>query len=643
MDLKTTERIVFHEITKTAILNALESPRKINDDLVNAQQARRALDRLVGYELSPFLWKKIRTGLSAGRVQSVAVRLISDREQEIKKFVKEEFWTIEAKLKKQSTDESNSFIAKLLKKDNKNLDKFFIKNKETADKILDDVKDKDFIIDKIKVKEVKKKTPTPFTTSSLQQDAVNKLGFSAKQTMMIAQQLYEGIVLDNKEQIGLITYMRTDSTNLSSQAIDKTRDYIKNSIGKEYLPSKPKVYKTKSKGAQEAHEAIRPTFPEKTPDSIKKHLDDKQYKLYDLIWRRTIACQMKEAIMKQTSIDIATDNYTWRTSGSIIKFDGFLKVYQTKTKETILPELEEKETLDKIEIKPLQHFTEPPARYSEATLIKTLEEKGIGRPSTYAPTISTIQNRGYVVKNETKKFEPTEVGELVNTVLIKHFPNIVDFSFTANMEENLDKIAEGDIQWTPVIKNFYTPFKENLSKKEVEVQKKDLTEEKTDKKCEKCNSDMIIKLGRFGKFYACSNYPECKNTKPLETENAKTSQPEEETNELCEKCNSKMIYKMGRYGKFLACSNYPDCKNIKSIKKTTGVKCPDCKDGDILERKSKRGKIFYGCSGYPKCNFALWSKPINEKCPKCESILVLAAKEKIKCSNKECKFTKDQE
>lgn len=638
---KECERIVFHEITKNAIEEALKNPRKLNMNLVNAQQARRALDRLVGYELSPFLWKKVRRGLSAGRVQSVAVRLIAEREEEIKAFKQEEYWTIESLLKKQTDDKDNSFEAKLVKKNDKTLDKFAIKNDEDAQKIKAEIEKEPFVISNITKKQTKKKPIGPFTTSTLQQTASNKLGFSTKETMMLAQQLYEGIPLENKEAIGLITYMRTDSTSLSKEAVAVARDYIVKEYGKDYLPGKPASYKTKSKSAQEAHESIRPTFPDRSPASIQEYLNPKQFKLYDLIWRRMIACQMQPALIDQTSVDINAGIYTFRSNGSIITFDGFLKIYVTQTKEKLLPALEDKETLDLIELKPNQHFTEPPPRYTEASLVKSLEEEGIGRPSTYAPTISTIQDREYVIKNEDKKFEPTETGMLVNKVLVEHFANIVNLKFTATMEKDLDKIATGEKEWQPILKSFYMPFKENLQLKDKEVDRKDITEEKTDVKCDKCGSDMVIKLGRFGKFMACSNYPDCKNTHPLPGEEGKKPPEAEKSDEKCEKCGQPMVYKVGRYGKFLGCSGYPDCKNIKSIKKLTGVKCPDCEKGDILEKKSKRGKVFFACSEYPNCKFALWNKPTGEKCPKCNSLVTFAAKGKAKCSSKNCDYITD--
>jgi len=623
-------RIVFHEITKSAIENALKNPHDIDDNLVDAQQARRILDRLVGYNLSPFLWKKVARGLSAGRVQSVAVRLIVEREREREAFKQEEYWSVTALFKE-------NFEAKLLKKDGKSLGKLAIKNKEAADKIISDLQNTQYIIENISKKETKKNPLPPFTTSTLQQEANKRLGYSAKQTMMLAQQLYEN---------GHITYMRTDSVNLANEALSTIRKHIETKFGREYLPASANFYKTKSKGAQEAHEAIRPTTPSNAPETIQK-LDAKQNKLYELIWQRAIACQMNPALIDSTSIDIAASNYGFRATGSTIKFDGFLKVYPIRMESAVLPELEEKQNLSLKELKPDQHFTQPPARYSEAALVKAMEEFGIGRPSTYAPTISTIITRKYIEKDENKKLFPTEIGKLVSDVLVAHFSDIVDYKFTAKMEDELDEIAEGKKEWVPVLDNFYKPFKENLMTKTKEISKKDLVEEKTDEICEKCGSPMVIKVGRFGKFLACSNYPDCKSTKQIGAD-GKLEEPEK-TDEVCDKCGSPMVVKMGRFGKFLACSAYPGCKNIKNLGQNgkpaepvaTGIKCPECDKGEIVEKRSRRGKIFYGCSNYPNCKFALWNKPNGEKCKKCGSMMVVKVTKKdgeqVVCSNKECK------
>lgn len=604
---KKIQRITFHEITKKAIEDALKNPRDINMSLVDAQQARRVLDRLVGYKLSPFLWKKVARGLSAGRVQSVAVRLICEREKEIQNFKEEEYWSIEAALEKNK----QQFTAQLVKEKNKVIKKLAIKNQAQAQQILDNLNQADYQVLSVEKKEAKRQPPTPFTTSTLQQEASRKLGFSAKQTMMLAQKLYEGIELGSQGSVGLITYMRTDSLNLSSFSLDNIRNFITKEFVNDYLPANPKIYKTKSKGAQEAHEAIRPTDINNTPEKIKKYLEPKQYRLYNLIWQRTLACQMNPAIMDQTKVDIKANDYIFRANGSTIKFPGYLKIYSSSIKENILPELNEKDRLNLIELKKQQHFTQPPARYTEASLIKSLEEYGIGRPSTYAPTLSTIQERNYVFKNDDKKLQPTEIGTLVNTVLVDHFPQIVDYNFTAQMEEDLDKIAAGQKKWQPVIEDFYDPFIDNLKLKEKEVTKKELTEEQTEEKCEKCGSPMIIKMGRFGKFLACSNYPECKTTQPLFV--TKEEMQAEETSEKCPDCGNKLVVKMGRFGKFLACSNYPQCKFTKQIQKGTGIPCPKCKKGEIVVKKSKRGKIFWACNQYPKCDYASWDNPSKQK------------------------------
>ena len=641
------KRIVFHEITKNAILEALKNPRDLDMNLVDAQQARRILDRLVGYELSPFLWKKIRYGLSAGRVQSVAVRLIVEREEEIRKFKADEYWDIKSKVKSQKSKVDGEFETRLIKIDGKSVKKLDIKSKAEADEIKNNLEKAEYQVEKVTKKETKKNPLPPFTTSTLQQAANNKLHFSAKQTMMLAQKLYEGMNLGSKGATGLITYMRTDSLSLSKSSLESAEKYITNKFGKEYFSQR--FFKTKSKGAQEAHEAIRPTDPERDPESVKQYLDDKQYKLYKLIWQRMVASQMSSAVSDLTTIDVLADvatvvgagrdlplqpqQFLLRATGSIIKFEGFLKVYTIKSEEIILPKVDEKENLDLIKVLTEQHFTQPPARYTEASLVKKLEEEGIGRPSTYAPTLSTIQDRGYVEKIE-RKFHPKDIGELVNKLLVEHFPNIVDLKFTANMEKDFDEIAAGKIKWVPIIKDFYKPFKENLMQKEKEVNKKDLTEEATNEKCEKCDSPMIIKMGRFGKFMACNNYPDCKNTKQI-NEKGEVEEPET-TDEVCEKCGKPMVFKQGRYGKFLGCSGYPDCKNIKAIVKSTGVHCPECDKGEIVEKKSKKGKVFFACNQYPSCKYAMWNKPTGEKCSICGGLMSFGKEGKGFCGNKEC-------
>jgi len=585
LKLKNPQRIVFHEITKTAIDQALKSPRHIDMNLVDAQQARRILDRIVGYKLSPFLWKKIVKGLSAGRVQSVAVRLIVEKEREIEKFIPVEYWSIEALLKKQDAkndDQTNEFIAYLIKKNEKAIDKLEIKNKTEADKILQDLNGANYVVELIEKKETKKYPIPPFTTSTLQQAAWQRYKFSAKMTMSLAQRLYEE---------GNITYHRTDSLNLSEVSLISAKKFISEKYGQNYWAGNLIKYKTKNASAQEAHEAIRPTYTEKTPESLKG-IDARQLKLYTLIWQRFVASQMAPAIFDSVSADIQADDYTFRANGQTLKFDGFLKVYPTKFEETLLPDLEKNDNLNLLKLDSLQHFTEPPARYTEASLIKTLEKHGIGRPSTYAPIISTIQDRNYVSKNEQKRFFPSEMGIIVNDVLVKNFPEVVDIDFTAKMEKELDKVAEGKNNWKKACRDFYNPFAKNLENKYKEVKKENLTEE-TDKICPKCGSPIIERMGRFGKFYACSKFPECKYTESIENKN-----------------------------------------------KDLGIKCPKCKEGDIIARKTKRGKIFYGCNRFPKCDFALWDKPINELCPKCDSILIETKRKQTKCSNRECEYTK---
>ncbi|MFA6255002.1 MAG: type I DNA topoisomerase [Patescibacteria group bacterium] len=643
------KRIVFHEITEEAIQDALKNPRTIDLNLVDAQQARRVLDRLVGYQLSPLLWKKVARGLSAGRVQSVAVRLIVEREREIQAFKAEEYWSIETIFcpqKVKTGEKPIEFGAQLNQIDDKTIDKLAIKNQEQADKILADLKNAQYIITDLEKKATKKNPLPPFTTSTLQQAANNRLGFSAKQTMMFAQQLYEGVELGSQGAVGLITYMRTDSLNLADKFLTEAQSYIKDKFGDDYTHGK-KLYKAKSKMAQEAHEAIRPTSASNDPESVKQYLDDRQYKLYKLIWQRALASQMSEAVMDNTRVDIKAQAtpYTFRATGSIIKFAGFLKVYPTSTKENILPELKIKDELDLIAIDPNQHFTQPPARYSEATLVKALEEYDIGRPSTYAPTISTIQDRNYVVK-EDKRLKPTEIGILVNDLLVEHFPEIVDYKFTARLEDDLDEIAEGKIKWQPVIHEFWGPFKKNLDKKDKELSKKELTETKTDEICEKCGKPMVVKIGRFGKFLACTGYPECKNTKPISNSDFEPPAPPQETGEKCPECGSPLVKRKGRFGEFVGCSNYPKCKYIKKQPAQEFGTCPKCGQGKITGKRSRRG-WFYGCNRYPDCNFALWGKPVIEEgknepqtCPDCSSILVYGPNDTIKCSAKGCKYKK---
>ncbi|HOW60690.1 MAG TPA: type I DNA topoisomerase [Candidatus Moranbacteria bacterium] len=641
---KPYSRIVFHEITKSAIEKALQNPRKIDLNLVDAQQARRVLDRLVGYELSPFLWKKIRRGLSAGRVQSVALRLIVEREREIEKFKAEEFWTINAKLQKHN--EKQEFDANLTEKNGNKIEenvtlklfagdyktkKSIITDKKSAEEIATEINQAKFAVFSVEEKETLRNPAAPFTTSTLQQAAINNFGFSAKQTMATAQKLYEQ---------GYITYMRTDSLNLSLESLVSARKVIEKKFGKKYSLSSPRYYKNKSKSAQEAHEAIRPTNLETSPDKLESDLESSQYKLYRLIWNRTIACQMQSAKLNSVKVDIEAkgikNNYLFKATGSIIVFDGFMKVYNGKAAkaESFLPKLKEGDILDIKKIETQQKFTSAPPRYNEATLVKVLEENGIGRPSTYAPTISTIIERKYVEKNEEKRLYPVEIGLLVNDILVEHFPEIVSIDFTATIEKDFDEIAEGQRQWVPIIREFYEPFHSHLEIKIETVEKK---EEKIDQKCPECGGDLIIKFGRFGKFIACSNFPTCKYTGKTEEEK---KEDEKNSGIICDKCGALMVVKRGRFGSFLGCSKYPECKNIMKIEQKTGLKCPKCKTGDIVARKSRNGKIFYGCNKYPECDFAMWNKPTGDFCPNCGQPLAFAAKGKIKCSGKGCKFEK---
>ncbi len=635
------QRIVFHEITKEAILEALDNPRKLDQNLVDAQQARRVLDRLVGYELSPFLWRKVAKGLSAGRVQSVATRLIVEREREIQAFKKEEYWSLTAKL----TDEQkeNKFSADLYKIKRKTFKKLEL-TKEKVEKIKKELETSQYKVEKIEKKEIQKNPPTPFTTSTLQQAANRMLGFSAKQTMMVAQKLYEQ---------GFITYMRTDSLNLSNKFLNESQAWLKTNLGKEYSLDKSRVFKSKSKNAQEAHEAVRPTEVNNTPDNLKGKLDNNQERLYRLIWQRAVASQMPTAKLAATTINVEAkndkDEYILRASGQILIFPGYLKIYPEKTKEQELPELTEgqKLLLDKLQAD--QHFTNPPARYSDAGLVKELEKHGIGRPSTYAPTIATIITRNYVERDEKKKLKPTDIAFVVIDLLINHFSNIVDYKFTAKLEDDLDLIAEGKKKWPPVINNFYSDFHDNLENKYQEIQKSEIMpEEKSNEKCDKCGADMIIKTGRYGKFLACSAFPDCKNIKGMNgngkngdkevSEEMKELQ-EKYKNEICDKCDAEMAVKTGKYGPFLACTGYPKCKNIKNItakgEKELDIDCPACDEGKIVKKFSRRG-AFYACDAYPKCKNAYWGKPTGDKCPDCECLMVNDKEGKVVCSNKGC-------
>ncbi|ACM19916.1 DNA topoisomerase I [Geotalea daltonii FRC-32] len=614
------KRVVFHEITKGAIVNAVENPRGISHELVDAQQARSVLDYLVGFNLSPFLWKKIRYGLSAGRVQSVALRLICEREKEIQAFVEQEYWTIGADL---STAGKQNFTANLVEADGKKLGKFDIPGKEAADKLIEILDKATYSVEKVTKSERKRQPSPPFTTSTLQQEAARKLGFSAKKTMSIAQKLYEGIDI-GEGTIGLITYMRTDSVVLSQQALDEAHQVITSLYGKEYALAKPRVFKNKAKNAQEAHEAIRPTYISKTPVELKKFLSSDQFKLYDLIWKRTVACQMAEALLDQTSVEIsAGKGYKFRVAGTVIRFPGFMKLYiegvddETEEKEGVLPPLNEGDSLQLRDLLPEQHFTQPPPRYTEATLVKTLEEYGIGRPSTYASIMNTLVERKYA-RLDKKRFFPEDVGMVVSELLVNHFTKYVDYNFTASLEEELDQVSRGEKKWKPLLHEFWQPFHNLLKQKEGEVNKSDLTTEATDEICPECGKPLVVKLGKFGKFFACSGYPECKYIRPLDKDKKESAEPVF-SEEKCEKCGSQMLIKEGRFGKYLACSAYPACKNMQPLVKPkgTGIKCVECGEGELTEKKSRYGKMFYSCNRYPQCKFALWDLPVEKPCPKC--------------------------
>lgn len=648
------QRVVFHEITKAAIIHAVENPRDIALDLVDAQQARSILDYLVGFNLSPFLWKKIRYGLSAGRVQSVALRLVCEREKEIAAFIEQEYWTVGTRLEKMS---GQGFKAGLIAVGGKKLGKFDIPDAAAAEAMKAGIAQGTVQVASVNRKEMKRTPAPPFTTSTLQQEASRKLGFSAKKTMSTAQKLYEGVAIGDDGTVGLITYMRTDSVNLSAQALQEAHDLITVAYGKEYALAKPRFYKNKSKNAQEAHEAVRPTYIEKTPAELKKYLSPDLFKLYELIWKRTVACQMAEALLDQTSVDIAVtgsakQEFTLRATGSVLRFPGFMKLYiegvddEDEEKEGTLPPLDEGELLKLLEVIPEQHFTQPPPRYTEATLVKTLEEYGIGRPSTYASTLNTLVERKYA-RLDKKRFFPEDVGMVVNDLLTAHFPKYVDYNFTAGLEEELDQISRGEKQWKPLLREFWEPFITLLKQKEGEVKKDDLTTETLEEACPECGKPLAIKLGKRGKFIACTGFKEgCKYTRNLETSGSEEAAEPEISEEKCDKCGLPMLIKSGRYGKYLACSGYPACKNIQPLNKPkgTGVPCPECNQGELTEKKSRYGKMFYSCNRYPDCKFALWDPPVQEPCPKCGfPVLVKKVYKKkgefLKCPKEGCDWT----
>lgn len=592
LDMNDNNRVEFNEITKTGIQNGMNNPHKIDIDLVNAQQARRILDRLVGYKLSPFLWKKVKRGLSAGRVQSVAVRIVVERENEIKKFIPQEYWSVDAVF--ESVNSKKAFKSTLVSVKGKKID---IPDAKSANEILESLKGAEYTVKAVRKKVVKKQPSPPFITSTLQQEASRRLGFASRRTMKIAQELYEGVDIQGMGAVGLITYMRTDSLRLSDEAVKSARDYIESAYGKSYLPSEPRVYKTK-KNAQDAHEAIRPSITELTPSNVKSSLSPDQYKLYKLIWERFISCQMENALLDTVSVDIEARDCIFRSSGYSVKFDGFTALYTESTdgEEENKKELPLLENGDKLNLKSLagnQHFTQPPARYTEATLIKALEENGIGRPSTYAPTITTIISRMYV-EHDGKQLKPTNLGEVITQLMKEHFKNIVDYKFTAQMENDLDCIERGEKDWVKTLDEFYNDFSETL------------------KKAEECMEGKRIKV------------------------------PDEETDEICDQCGKKMVIKYGPYGKFIACSGFPDCKNTKKIIQETKGKCPLC-GKKIIVKKSKRGRSFYGCEGFPDCNFMTWNEPVEEKCPDCGNTLFQKGKKngKLVCEKPDCGYERD--
>ncbi|WP_218835284.1 type I DNA topoisomerase [Sedimentibacter hydroxybenzoicus] len=622
-------RIEFNEITKDAIKKASKNPRKINIDLVDAQQARRILDRLVGYNISPLLWKKIEKGLSAGRVQSVALKLVIDREREIMEFKPEEYWSLELEVKKQK----KKFTAKYAGNySNGKVNKIKIKNENDINKILNSLDKEKLNVFKVDKTKSYSKPSAPFTTSSLQQEANRRINFTAKKTMMVAQQLYEGVNVKGEGSIGLVTYIRTDSFRLSDEATASAKEYISGNFGEKYFLNRTYAKSKKSENkVQDAHEAIRPTSVFRNPELIKDSLTNDQYKLYSLIWKRFVASQMVDAEYDVTKVLLNNNDNIFEANGRVLVFDGYKAVYKysDESESKLLPNVEAGEQLEIAKILPEQHFTQPPARYTEASLIKDLEERGIGRPSTYAPTITTITSRDYIVKDKNY-LVPTDMGFLVTEMMEKYFSNIVNEKFTAELETSLDEIASGKKEWNEVIKDFYRGFKTELDIAEKEMEEIEIKDEVSDVKCENCGAFMVIKKGRYGKFLACPNYPECKNTKPLNS-----GEQAEETDEVCENCGSKMLKRKGRYGEFLACSNYPDCKNTKPILKTIDVNCPLC-GGKIAVKFSKARRRFFGCTNYPDCKYMSWLEPTNQKCPDCGEMMVIKDN-KPTCINKSCK------
>ena len=654
---KTVHRIAFNEITKTAVTHAVKNPRELAMPLINAQQARRILDFLVGFKLSPLLWKKIRRGLSAGRVQSPALRMIVERELEIEAFKTQEYWDISAELEK-----TKKFLAKLIQFNQHKVEQFTFTNQKDAETALATIiKDAQnaLYVASITKKQKKRNPQPPFITSTLQQDAVRKLGFTTKKAMMLAQQLYEGIDLGAEGAVGLITYMRTDSTHLAQNAIDEIRLFIQQNYGDENLPQKARLYKTKNKNAQEAHEAIRPTDVTINPETIKNFLTPDQLKLYTLIWKRTVACQMIHAVMNTVAIELTTENkaHTFKATGSVIAKPGFLAVYQEASDEnsvatdegTLLPDMKQGEKVTLNDIITKQHFTEPPPRYTEASLVKTLEEYGIGRPSTYASIISTLQQRDYV-EIDKKRFKPTDVGRVVHHFLINYFKKYIEYGFTAKLENELDRIAAGQIEWVPVLEKFWAPFIQQITETDNSVKKSDVTNTALDEECPECSHKLSIRLGRNGRFIGCSNYPDCKYTRAIVTDDKTEAQTKADVeivaDRKCPLCTADLHIKQGRYGKFIGCSSYPNCKHMEPLEKPkdTGIECPKCKQNNFVEKKSRKGKVFYTCAGFPKCKHSFWYPPINQECPKCHSPILLhkttkkEGEQKV-CPNENCDFS----
>jgi DNA topoisomerase-1 len=661
---KRVHRVLINEITKKAVQDAIANPLELNRNKFDAQIARRVLDRLVGYKISPLLWNKVRRGLSAGRVQSVAVRLVCERETDIRAFEPVEYWSLTALLEGRLPP---SFKAKLIqwkeqKVDNK---KFRLENDATVQGIIQSLDGAAWVIDEVEKKERRRYPTPPFVTSKLQQEAARKLGFQPRRAMQLAQHLYEGVELGKEGSVGLITYMRTDSTRVSNDALAAVRQHIQTNYGKNYLPGKPNTFRSK-KGAQDAHEAIRPTSLEYTPERVRRYLRRDMFQLYSLIWDRFVASQMVPAVYDQTAFAIPVKEALFRATGQQIKFDGFMKVYiegrderasqangedeedEAQDTDGMLPDLQKGDALNLLSLDPRQHFTQPLPRYTQASLIKELDEKGIGRPSTYAAIISNILDREYVSQNESRQLLPTDLGFLVTDLLVESFPDILNVEFTASMEDELDKIEIGKEKWTKAMKRFYTPFERDLKKAEKEMRDVKRQEVPTDIECDKCGAKMVIKWGRNGEFLACPQYPECKNTKNFKRSDTGEIEiaAEEEVNETCEECGRPMLLRWGKFGKFLGCSGYPECKNIQPLEKPVdlGVKCPECKKGNIKERKSRWGKVFYGCDKYPECKFASWDKPMPTPCPDCESPILVEKVTKRngrthRCYKKECGYS----